>query len=231
MKRFYASASVIPHGAGHAVQLDGRPVRTPSRALLVLPNAALAQAIAGEWDAQGDSIDPRTMRLTGLANAAIDMIAPKPDVFVTDIARYGETDLLCYRAEGPAGLVQRQAEHWDPLLDWARKRYDIAFQVTSGIRHVEQPEATVRRLYQAVAALPPFVMAGVSPLVSLTGSLVATLALIEDAVDPDTVWNAAHVDEHWQAELWGADAEATALLESRRVEFDDCVRFSALASG
>jgi chaperone required for assembly of F1-ATPase len=151
VKRFYKAATV---GEDNAVQLDGRPVKTPGRAPLAPPSAQLAEAIADEWNGQGETIDPRSMPLTGLANAAIDRIAPAKHAFAQGLAVFGESDLLCYRAEGPAPLVARQAELWDPILDWARARYGIAFEVTSGIVHKRQPPETVECLAAAVGEAP-----------------------------------------------------------------------------
>lgn len=225
MKRFWNTVTTEADGG---VALDGRPVRTPGRAVLVLPRPALAEAVAAEWRAVGETIDPRAMTLTGLANAAIDRIAPDPAAFAAGLARYGESDLLCYRAEGPEPLVARQAAAWDPLLGWARTRYDVHFAIAAGIMPVAQPPATVVRLNEAVAALAPFTLAGLSPVVTLTGSLVAALALVEGAAAPDTVWVAAVVDEAWQAELWGEDAEAAHARALRRAEFDAAVRFLGL---
>ena len=225
MKRFYRLASV---GEGNLVLLDGRPVRTPGRAPLALPGASLAEAIADEWNEQGETIDPRAMPLTGLANAAIDRIAPAPDAFAEGLAAYGESDLLCYRAEGPAPLVARQADHWDPLVAWAEARYDIAFEVTAGIVHRPQPEETVERLAAAVAARDPFELAGLSPLVTVSGSLVVALALAEGAIGLDAAWAAASLDEQWQAEQWGEDAEAAKALAGRRADFAAAARFLSL---
>ena len=176
MKRFYTDVTI----ADGAILLDGRPVRTPARAPLRLPTAALAEAIADEWRAQVDSIDPRAMPLTGLANAAIDRVAPDPDAFAVPLASYAEADLLCYRAEGPAPLVAAQEAAWNPLLDWARARYDIAFAVTAGIVHVAQPAETVARLAEALRARSPYGLAAMQPIVTIGGSLVAALALSED---------------------------------------------------
>lgn len=225
MKRFYKEATV---GAGNAVLLDGRPVRTPGRAPLALPGARLAGAVADEWNAQEETIDPRAMPLTGLANAAIDRIAPDLAAFAKGLAAYGESDLLCYRAEGPAPLVAGQAERWDPLLDWARERFDIAFTVTAGIVHRPQPPETIARLAAAVAARDPFELAGLSPLVTVSGSLVIALALAEGALGLDGAWAAASLDEQWQAEQWGEDAEAATALAARRADFAAAARFLSL---
>jgi len=225
VKRFYKNASV---GQGHQVLLDGRPVKTPGRAPLAPPSAALAEAIADEWNEQGETIDPRSMPLTGLANAAIDRIAPDPQAFAAGLAAYGESDLLYYRAGDPPPLVARQAAMWDPILDWARTRYDVHFEPATGIMHQPQPEATIRRLAEAVGAVEPFRLAPLSPIVTITGSLVLALALAELAMDTEAVWTAANLDEDWQAEQWGEDDLAVQARNARRVDFDAGARFLAL---
>lgn len=229
MKRFYKEVTVAPEEGSHGIRLDGRPVRTPGRALLAVPTSALAERIAREWREQGEDIDPRAMRFTGLANAAVDRVVPDPAAFAAGIAAYGESDLLCYRASAPPPLVDRQAEQWDPLLEWAQHRYDIGFVIVSGVMHSPQHAETLERLHAAVSSLPPFLLAPLSPIVSLTGSLVASLALVEGAADADTVWNAAQLDELWQAEMWGEDALAAQTCAAKRAEFDDCVEFLNLA--
>ncbi len=220
MKRFYKDASAAPVAGGWQITLDGRSVRTPARAALVVPTEALGRALAEEWQAQGDEIDPRSMPLTGLANAAIDRVEPDTAAFAQGLARYGESDLLCYRAEGPAALTARQSGTWDPLLAWARRRYDIDFEVAAGIMHRPQPAETLDRLARAVAARDAFQLAALSPLVTVSGSLVIALALAEAAIDLETGWRAATLDEHWQIEQWGEDPEAVAMLASRREDFD-----------
>jgi len=222
VKRFWKDVSV---GADRVVALDGRPVRTPGRVPLSLPTDALAQAVAAEWRAVGETVDPRTMPITGLANAAIDRIAPDPAPFVADLARYAETDLLCYRADAPADLVARQRSLWDPPLAWARTRYDVHFTLATGIVHRPQPDATVERLAAAVAALDPFRLAAMTPLVSITGSLVLSLAILERAMTPDEAWSTALVDEDWQAERWGVDPLAEAARTDRRRGFDAAAAF------
>ncbi|MEJ7927861.1 ATP12 family protein [Sphingobium sp. AN641] len=229
MKRFYTDVSVTQGADGWSVALDGRPVRTPARALLALPNEALGQAVADEWRAQGDEILLESMPMTGLSNAAIDQIAPRRASFAQGVAAYGESDLLCYRADAPQTLVDRQAAAWDPLLDWARGRYDVTLRVTQGIIHVAQPPETLVRLGAAVAALDPFTLAGLSTLVSLTGSLVCGLALVEGAQDPDIIWAASELDEMWQVERWGEDAEAAARRARRHQEFAMSWAFCAMA--
>lgn len=224
MKRFYQQVTV----ADGAILLDTRPVRTPARAILTLPSPALAEAIAAEWRAQGDRVDPHTMKLTGLANAAIDRVAPDPPAFLAPLAAYAETDLLCYRADAPDDLVAAQAAAWDPLLDWARARYDVHFAVTSGILHVAQPPATVARLSEALAARDPFRLAPMAPLVTIGGSLIAALALADGAIAADAAFTATHVDELWQAEHWGEDHFALQTREAHRADFLAAAKFLAL---
>ena len=225
MKRFYAAASV---GEGRLILLDGKIVKTPGRRDLALPTDALADAVADEWNAQDGEIHPRSMPLTGLANAAIDRIAPDPAAFARSLAAYGESDLLCYRAEGPAPLVSRQAERWDPILAWAQQFYDAVFELASGITHMPQPAESLARLNAAVAARDPFALAGLSPLVTISGSLLVALALAEGAISLNAAWAAATLDEQWQAEHWGEDAEAAAALANRRRDFEAAARFLAL---
>ena len=197
MKRFWKNVAV---DAERGVLLDDRPVRTPGRNPLLVPSAAMAEAIADEWRAVADDIDPRAMPLTGLTNAAIDRIAPDPQAFAIGLAAYGESDLLCYRADSPPDLVERQAALWDPPLDWARDRYDVHFEIATGIMHRAQPEATIERLSIAIAARPAFELAPLSPIVTITGSLVLALALVEREMTAVAVWAAANLDEDWQAE-------------------------------
>lgn len=225
MKRFWKDVTIT---AERGIALDGRPVRTPGRLALILPTDALADAVAEEWRAVEGDIDPRTMPFTGLANSAIERIAPDPASFAAGLAAWGESDMLCYRAESPEPLVARQAAAWDPLLDWARTRYDVHFTVTAGIVHQPQPPATLARLGEAVTARTPFELAGLAPIVTIGGSLVAALALIEGAASTDAVWAAAELDEDWQAEQWGRDDLSLAALESRRRDFMAAARFLSL---
>ncbi|HEX5237437.1 MAG TPA: ATP12 family protein [Sphingomicrobium sp.] len=225
MKRFWKDVAVEAEGGGWTVKLDARAVRTPARAPLVVATEALAEAIAEEWRLEGEEIDPRAMPLTGLANAAIDRVAPHREAFAAGVARYAEADLACYRAEGPPALVRWQQESWDALLTWARRRYDIDFCTTSGLTHVDQPRATVERLSHAVAALDPFRLAGLSPLVTIGGSLLAALAVLERAITAETAWASVSIDERWQLEQWGADAEAQKALENRGRDFLAAARF------
>lgn len=223
-KRFWTDVTVEDRG----IRLDGRALKTPARADLIVPTASLAAAIAEEWRAVEGTIDPRAMPLTGLANAAIDRIAPDTAAFAAGLARYAEGDLLCYRADHPTELTALQGEAWDPPLDWARGRYDVDFTVTAGIIHVDQPAATVKRLAAAVAARDGFHLAGLSPLITLSGSLVLALALAEGAMTEEDCWQAAELDGLWQAEQWGEDTLATTAREDKRRDFRAAARFLAL---
>jgi len=228
VKHFWTKVEVRPEEGGWGVWLDGRPVRTPARAALVVPGETLAQAIAEEWRAAPETVDPRAMPLTGLANAAIDRIAPDRQAFASGLAKYAEADLACYRSEWPPELASRQAEAWDALLGWARRRFDVDFATTSGLLHVPQAQATVDRLAHEVASLDAFRLAGLSPLVTIGGSLLAALAVLEKALTVDQAWAAVSIDEVWQLEQWGADAEAELALDNRRRDFLAAARFLEL---
>lgn len=229
MKRFYKEAATTPCEDGHGIVLDGRPVRTPARALLAVPNIAMAEAIVAEWAAQGEDIDPSSMPMTGMANAALDKIKPDTTAFAASISAYGESDMLCYRADTPDTLVARQAEQWQPLLDWARAFYGIEFMVTKGILHVAQPDATLARLHNATAAHCPFTLAALAKLVPISGSLVIGLAVVENAFPLAQLWQAAELDELWQAEQWGDDDEALARRAGRHADFMTAAEFAELA--
>ena len=228
MRRFWKEVTVEQDEAGWAVRLDGRALRTPARASLSVPNRALADAIAEEWRSVGDEIDPSAMPVTGFANAAIDRVAPERQAFASGLGRYAEADLACYRSEWPPELVERQEQGWDPLLAWARRRYDVDLATTSGLVHIPQPPATVDRLVHEVTALDPFRLAGLSSLVTIGGSLIAGLAVLENAIPAEEGWGAVSLDERWQLEQWGTDAEAERALENRRRDFLAAARFLEL---
>ncbi|MBA3730656.1 MAG: ATPase, partial [Sphingomonas sp.] len=211
------------------VRLDERPLRTPGRSALAVPTEPLAEAIAQEWRAAAEeTVDPRAMPLTGLANSAIDRVAEDRGAFASGLARYAEADLACYRSEGPETLAERQRQSWDSLLGWARRRFDVDFAVTTGIVHVAQPRPTVDRLAHQVAALDAFRLAGLSPLVTIGGSLVAALAVLERALTPGQAWDSVSIDERWQIEKWGSDPEAETALANRRRDFLAAARFLEL---
>ena len=228
MKRFWTTAEAVAEDGGWGVRLDERPLKTPGRAALRVPTEALAKAIADEWASAGSTVEPREMPLTGLANAGVDRVFPDRVAFAAGLARYAEADLACYRAEGPETLAKRQQQSWDSLLGWARRRFDVDFAVTTGIVHVAQPKPTVDRLAHEVAALDAFRLAGLSPLVTIGGSLIAALAVLEGALTPDEAWAAVSIDECWQIEKWGADAEAELALANRRRDFLAAARFLEL---
>ena len=219
MKRFWKDVALVEEAGGLAIALDARLLKTPARATLVVESPALGEAIADEWRACGEEIDPRHMPLTGLANAAVDHVAPDPQRFAAELARYAEGDLLCYRADHPPKLIAAQAAAWDPLLAWARARFAVEFVVATGIIHVPQPPATIAALSAALAPANPFQLAALSPIVTIGGSLVTALALFERAIDLDTAWHAVSVDERWQIDQWGDDDEAVAALANRRADF------------
>lgn len=227
MKRFWAAAGVAERPEGWAVVLDGRPVKTPAKVPLVLPTEALARAVAEEWDAQQGEVRPARMPLTRTANSAIDKVAPMAAAVVEEIARYGGTDLLCYRATGPAGLIARQAAAWDPWLDAIAAR-GMALRVTSGIVHVAQPEESLAALTAEVARRSHFELAALYDLVAITGSLVLGLAVAEGQLDASDAFNLARLDEDWQAEQWGVDDEAAESAAVKRQAMRDAGRFLRL---
>ncbi|MET0364530.1 MAG: ATP12 family protein [Sphingobium sp.] len=233
MKRFYTLALSERDAATglYRILLDGRPVRTPGKAPLAVPGEALAATIVSEWAGQGERIDAATMPVTGFVNATIDQILPDVAGFASGVAAYGANDLFCYRAEEPTELVNEQAALWDPILDWAQERYGVTFAVTGGIMPVNQPAATVERLNAVVDALDPWLLSAFSTIVSITGSLIGALALVEGAVTTDALWTAVHVDEAWQARQWGEDAEAVARTAIRRAQYEDAARYCALVAG
>lgn len=227
MKRFYQTAT-LGDGPPFAVLLDGRPVKTPARLPLNVPGAALAAAIAAEWNAQGDTINPRAMPLTGLANAAIDRVAPDPAAFAARLAGFAHSELLAYRAEGPASLLAAQAAAWDPWLAWAQQRFDVAFRQVTGVMHQPQPPATLARIAAAYAALGPWALVALDPVVTITGSAVLGLAVVEGLLEAQAAYDAAHVDALWQAEQWGRDPLAEQAEAARRADLAAAVRFLRL---
>lgn len=207
-KRFYEQAAVGPHGTGYAITLDGRPVRTPGGNLLALLEKDVAEAIAAEWDAQSDRIDPSEMPLTRLLNTAIDGVEPARDAVADDIAGYAGTDLICYRAEGPEGLIARQRAAWDPILAWAEGLIGQRFILAEGVMPVAQSPQTVTSVRMQLPRDHALGLAALHSMTTLTGSVLIALAVYKGHLSPDDAWAAAHVDEDWNIELWGADAEA-----------------------
>jgi len=227
-KRFWSSVAIESRDAQYVILLDGRLVKTPAKATLIIPTHAMAKAIAGEWDAQKDKIDPRTMPTTRSANAAIDKVTPqKPEVSAL-ISAYGEDDFLCYRAPAPQELFERQREAWDPILAWATEVLDAPLLTVEGVMHVEQPANSVNNLTALVSVQTPFELVALHDLVSMSGSLVIGLAAQAGAFDTDDLWIRSRLDELWQIEHWGQDAEADATAAIKRDAFLHADRFYKL---
>jgi len=223
-KRFYKSAEHTEIEEGFSVLLDGKPVRTPGRAPLVLPTRAAAALVAGEFDAQHEVIDPVSMPVLRLANSAIDGVAGDPQAVLDDIVRFSGSDLICYRAGSPDALVARQALAWDPALDWAHAALGARFFLAEGVVHVEQPRESAAAVASWLdARRDPFRLAAIHVMTTLTGSALLALGVEAGALPPDEAWAAAHVDEDWNAEQWGEDAEAAARKAARRRDFDAAV--------
>lgn len=231
MKRFYKAVSVAAVDGGWQVQLDGRGIRTAGKRAQVVPSATLVEAMAQEWAGQGEEIDASAFIFRDMADYAIDVIAPDPQVAISAIMPYAGTDTLCYRDEEGSALFRRQVARWDPLLAAAEARYDIRFERVSGIVHRPQPAETLARLERVVAAHGPFKLAALQTLTSLAASLVVGLAALEPGAEPRALWDAANLEEDWQAELWGKDAEAEARRARRLRDFTAAMRFAELARG
>jgi chaperone required for assembly of F1-ATPase len=216
-QRFYQHAGTASGADSHAVQLDGKAVHTPARRPLAAPSLPLAQALAAEWDAQRDKIDPATMPLTRLVNSIIDGVVPDPAPVADEIVKYAGSDLICYRAGNPDSLVARQAKAWDPVLAWARDSLGARFILSEGIVHVAQPETALSAVR---AALPRdgWRLGALHVLTTLTGSALLALALEKGRLTPAELWSAAHVDEDFQTELWGQDEDAAERRQVRERE-------------
>jgi len=222
-KRFYADAVITQAAGGFSINLDGRPIKTPSGRPVIVPSRDIAQAIAEEWRVQTETIDPLTMPLTRLANSVVEGVIDRVELVADDIGKFLRTDLLFYRAGHPEGLVAREAAHWDPVLYWAADTLGAHFILAEGIVHVRQPETAVEA---ACAALPkdPWSIAAMHVITTLTGSALLALALLHGVCDADQVWAAAHVDEDWNSEHWGQDEEVVARRAARLLEFRAAVR-------
>ncbi|MFT4150565.1 MAG: ATP12 family protein [Paracoccaceae bacterium] len=227
-KRFWQAATVEPAEAGFTVRLDGRPVKTPAKTLLVVPTQAMAQAIAAEWDAQQGLVRPETMPMTRMANSALDKVGPLHPAVVDEVAGFGGSDLLCYRADAPEELAARQRQGWDPLLDWAATRLGAPLVQTVGVIHVAQSPESLARLRGHVAGQGAFPLVALHDLVAITGSLILGLAVAEGRLTPEQAWALARIDEDWQAEQWGIDDEAAEHAALRRAALMDAARFYGL---
>jgi chaperone required for assembly of F1-ATPase len=218
-KRFYVAASVSEVDNGFSVTLDGKPIKTPSGRPVIVPALSIAQAIAAEWNGQGEMIDPLTMPLTRLANSVIQGVVDKVDAVAEDVAKYLGSDLLFYRAGHPEGLVARETEHWDPILYWAADKLGAHFILTEGVAHVSQPDSAIAAARRTLPS-DPWIIAALHVITTLTGSALLALALFHGAIDEGQAWAAAHVEEDWNAAKWGMDEEMAARRAARLVDFN-----------
>lgn len=230
MKRFYREVAARPHAGAFSVELDGRPIKTPAAALLVVPNQPIAEAIAAEWQAQGDTVDPASMPLTAIACTAIDVVGRQRERVVDEIVAYAGHDLLCYWAEGPSDLIARQRVTWQPLLDWAALTFDAPLTVTQGILSVPQPPATLAALRGTIDATDDLTLAAVSSAVTAAGSVIVALALRDGRLGAEEAYAAAQLDELYQAERWGEDREAAKRRAGIRRDLEAAARLFALAN-
>jgi chaperone required for assembly of F1-ATPase len=222
-KRFYASAGVADADGGLAITLDGKPIRTPSGRQVIAPSREIAEAIAAEWNAQGEMIDPLSMPLTRFANSVGEGVVDRVDAVADDVAKYLGSDLLFYRAGHPEALVARESAHWDPILFWAADELGAHFILAEGIVHVAQPDSAIKAA-RAVFPGDPWSVAALHVVTTLTGSALLALALLHGVRDADQVWAAAHVDEDWNIEKWGIDEEVAARRAARLVDFTAATR-------
>ncbi len=235
-KRFYAAASVEPREGGFALLLDGRPAKTPAKRSLALPSRPLGEAVAAEWNAQVEVIDPAVMPLTRIANTAIDGVAEQVEAVAAEVKTYLTSDLLVYRAGDPVPLSEAQARAWDPVLDWARESFGARFILAEGITFVAQPAPTLAAMGEVVDAVvgqgaaAPFRLAGLHVMTTLTGSALLALAVLHGRLTPDAAWAAAHVDETFQESHWGSDAEALDRRERRWTDMRAAARLALLSA-
>ncbi|SDZ52995.1 Chaperone required for the assembly of the F1-ATPase [Jannaschia faecimaris] len=229
-KRFWTQATVETLEQGYGVRLDGRPVRTPLKTVIAMPTRALAEGVAAEWDAQEQVINPMIMPLTRAVNATLDKVVPQQAEVAANLAEYGGTDLLCYRAAGPVALLERQVAAWDPMLDWADANLGARLNVTQGVMHVAQPANALEALRARVHAKTPWELTALSEFVTLTGSLILGLAAM-DGHHPDDLWPLSRIDEDWQAEQWGADEEEAGRIGLKRGAFTQAHRYLMLLRG
>jgi chaperone required for assembly of F1-ATPase len=232
-RRVYKAVTVVSGAAdgSYAVMLDGKPARTPGKAPLALPSRALAEAVAAEWQAQGERIDPATMPLTRLVNSVIDGVRGREGQVRADIVRYAGSDLVCYRTEAPQELVRRQAAHWDPVLAWARRSLSASFTTAAGLMPVPQPEAATAAVARALAAHDAFALGALHVMTTLMGSALLALAHAQGELTCEAAWGAAHVDEDYQISQWGEDWEAAARRRRRWVEMEAASRLLELVGG
>jgi chaperone required for assembly of F1-ATPase len=223
-KRFYDHVAIKDEGVGAGVLLDGKPVRTPGKAAFVLPNKAVAEAIGDEWRGQGARIDPATMPLTRLANSVIDGVKGHEEAVIGDILNYAGSDLICYRAEGPKGLVTLQTKHWDPIVAWAKRDLGVPMRLAEGVMHVAQAPSSLDAIGKRLARFDSWSLAGLHVMTGLSGSALLALVVALGRLSPEQAWAAAHIDEDWQISQWGEDEEAKERRESRWRDFAAAAR-------
>ena len=228
-KRFWENANVVEAGAGFTVLLDGRKLRTPVKSELIVPTQRMAEAIAGEWRTQGEKVDPLTMPVTRSANAAIDKVMPLHDEVAKLVAAYGESDLLCYRADTPPALVDRQNAAWDPLLEWAAKELSAPLKTGKGIMPVKQEAKVLSSLAKRVTGMDAFQLAAFHDLVGMSGSLIIGFAVIHKLLPVPELWCRSRIDEDWQIEQWGEDDEDISTTEGKRLGFEHAAKFYFMA--
>ncbi|HEX4158082.1 MAG TPA: ATP12 family protein [Rhizomicrobium sp.] len=229
IKRFYKDVTVTERGDEYLVLLDGRPAKTLQGTVLSVPSQGLAVAIAAEWRDQREPIDHSAMPLTGLANSALDHVSQNRGQVIDRILGFGRSDLICYRADAPAALSERQKALWDPLLDWVRTKHGLRLMADAGVSYIEQPVDAIVRMQEIVAALEDFTLAPLDLAAALTGSFVIALALLQGRLTADEAFAAAELDEIFQAEKWGRDAEAEARRARQLEELKTAERFAQLS--
>jgi len=228
-KRFWTEVTVMPEDGGFAIKLDGRSVKTPAKAPLIVPSEKMAEAIAMEWRAVDEKIDPEVMPFTRSANAAIDKVSVQFDDVVEMLAAYGGSDLLCYRAAAPAELVQRQTDAWDPILKWAHRTFRAKLQTTTGVMPIAQSPEAVEALARPLRKATPFELTALHDLIALSGSLVLALRVAVGISSTNEAWNLSRLDETWQAEQWGVDEDAEQAAQVKRAAFDHAACFYKMA--
>jgi len=228
MKRFYKKAEAGAVEDGYSIFLDGRPIRTPAKAPLVLPNEAIASEIASEWDKQGEMVDPATMPVMRYAATAIDRVTPQRDAVIQEISAFGGTDLVCYRAAYPEHLIEKQARAWDPLLQWLEQTYSVTLKVTTGVGYIAQEDAALEALVAIIAQQDDLRLAAIHDLVSLTGSLVVALAIMQGQLDAEQAHEISELDEGHIIDEWGADDEQIKRRENNKISLEAAVKFLKL---
>jgi chaperone required for assembly of F1-ATPase len=228
IRRFWREATVVPHAEGCAVALDGKVALTPARAALATVHRRLAEAVAGEWRDAPETLKPEEMPLTGYLNAVVDRVEPNKEALGRELARFADHELICYRADGPPALVQRQAQGWDPVINWIRDRYDATLATGAGILHIPQSDETLARLTKAVQGLDAYRLAAALKLSGITKSLALTLAAVEGWRTPQEAYALSRIDETFQAEQWGEDAEAARRVAKEMAEIGALAQYLAL---